>query len=200
MPALGNRRRTAPGRHLPVAYGNPTTDCTRILSGLLQEHFSESRVASMQLRVPPPILMLLAAVLMWAVHHWRPLWHWIVPPWNRVGGLVGAVGVAIGVAALVRFRQARTTPNPMDPHKASCLVTDGVFCGSRNPMYLGLVLMLIGWAIWLGSTTPWLIPPLFVIVITVVQIIPEEHALEQRFGDQYLTYRRSVPRWIGWYQ
>jgi len=151
----------------------------------------------MQLRIPPPIIMLLAAALMWVLHHWMPLGHWIAPPWNLLGGLAGAAGIAIAGAALVRFRQARTTVNPMDPSKASQLVTDGIFCVSRNPMYLGLVLLLIGWAVWLGSASPWLIPPLFVVVITVVQIIPEEQALGRLFGDQYLLYRRSVARWIG---
>jgi protein-S-isoprenylcysteine O-methyltransferase Ste14 len=87
--------------------------------------------------------------------------------------------------------------NPLDPSKASRLVTDGVFRVSRNPMYLGLVLLLIAWSIWLGSASPWLVPPLFVILLTVVQIILEEHALSQRFGEQYLAYQRSVARWIG---
>jgi protein-S-isoprenylcysteine O-methyltransferase Ste14 len=85
----------------------------------------------------------------------------------------------------------------MDPSKATRLVTDGVFRISRNPMYLGLLLLLIGWALWLGSASVWLIPPLFVITITVVQIIPEERALGQLFGAQYLAYRASVARWIG---
>jgi protein-S-isoprenylcysteine O-methyltransferase Ste14 len=151
----------------------------------------------MEPRIPPPVVMLVAAALMWALHRWVPLGHWIAPPWNRLGGVVGAVGVAIAVAAVVRFRRARTTVNPRDPSKASRLVTHGVFCVSRNPMYLGLVLLLIGWAVWLGSATPWLILPLFVIVITVVQIIPEEQALGQLFGEQYLLYRRSVARWVG---
>lgn len=151
----------------------------------------------MQPRIPPPIVMLLAAALMWVLHRWMPLSHWIAPPWNRLGGLAGAVGVAFAVAAFARFRRARTTVNPMDPSKASRLVTDGVFCVSRNPMYLGLLLLLIGWAVWLGSAGPWLIPPLFVIVITAVQIIPEEQALGQLFGEEYVWYRRSVARWIG---
>jgi len=60
-----------------------------------------------------------------------------------------------------------------------------------------LALLLIGWAIWPGSASHWLIPPLFVIVSNVVQIIPEEQALGQLFGDQYLSHRRSVARWIG---
>ena len=126
-----------------------------------------------------------------------PLAQWIRWPWNRLGWLAAAAGVAIAIAARMRFRKAGTTVNPLDPSKASRLVTDGVFRVSRNPMYLGLVLLLIGWAIWLGSASPWLIPPLFVIVLTVVQIIPEEQALSRRFGEQYLSYRRSVARWIG---
>jgi protein-S-isoprenylcysteine O-methyltransferase Ste14 len=64
-------------------------------------------------------------------------------------------------------------------------------------MYLGLVLLLIGWAVWLGSVSPLVVPPLFVVVITLLQIIPEEQVLGQRFGEQYLSYRRSVARSIG---
>ena len=87
----------------------------------------------------------------------------------------------------------------MDPSKASQLVTAGVFRVSRNPMYLGMTLLLIGLALWLGSASPWLIPPLFVIIITVAQIIPEEHALGQVFGEPYAAYRRRVRRWVGRY-
>src|SRR5215510_6718950 len=126
----------------------------------------------MQTRVPPPILMLLAAALMWALNRWLPLHHWIAPPWNRIGGLVAVAGVAVAAAAIVRFRKTGTTTNPMHPDKASRLVTSGIFRVSRNPMYLGLTLLLTGWAIWLGGASPWLIPPLFVTVITFVQIIP----------------------------
>jgi protein-S-isoprenylcysteine O-methyltransferase Ste14 len=151
----------------------------------------------MQLHIPPPILMLLAAGLMWVLDHWMPLGQWISAPWNGLGGLVAAVGIGIAVAAFLRFRQIGTTVNPVDPSKATRLVADGVFRVSRNPMYLGLVLLLLGWAIWLGSASPWLVPPLFVIVLTIVQIIPEERALSRNFGDQYVLYRRSVARWIG---
>ncbi len=151
----------------------------------------------MKLHIPPPILMLLAATLMWALCRWLPMAHWIARPWNRLGVIPAAIGLAITVAAIRRFRQARTTVNPMDPGKATQLVTDGVFRISRNPMYLGFVLLLIGWAIWLHGASPWVIPPLFVFAITRVQIIPEERALERLFGAQYVAYRRSVARWIG---
>ena len=148
-------------------------------------------------RIPPPILMLFAAGLMWALDHWMPLGQWMSAQWNRLGGLVAAVGIAIAVAAFARFRQIGTTVNPVDPSKASRLVTDGVFRVSRNPMYLGLLLLLIGWAVWLGSISPLVVPPLFVFAITVVQIIPEERALNRNFGEEYVSYRRSVARWIG---
>ena len=141
--------------------------------------------------------MLLAAGLMWTLDQYMPLAQWIAHPWNRLGGLLGAVGIVIDVAAFLRFRKSGTTVNPLDPNKASHLVTDGVFRVSRNPMYLGLVLLLIGWGVWLGSASPWLVPPLFVIVLTIVQIVPEEQALSRRFGEQYLSYRRKVARWIG---
>jgi protein-S-isoprenylcysteine O-methyltransferase Ste14 len=151
----------------------------------------------MRPRIPPPLLMLLAGGLMWVLDQWMPLAQWIGRPWNRFGGLVAAAGIAVSVAAFVRFRKAGTTANPLDPSKASRLVTDGVFRLSRNPMYLGLVLLLIGWAVWLGSASPWLVPPLFVIVLTLVQIVPEEQALGRSFGEEYVSYRRRVARWIG---
>jgi protein-S-isoprenylcysteine O-methyltransferase Ste14 len=150
----------------------------------------------MKLRIPPPILMLLSATLMWALCRWLPMGHWIGRPWN-LGALPAVIGLAIVGAAIRQFRQARTTVNPMDPSKATQLVTDGVFRISRNPMYLGFVLLLVGWAIWLHGASPWVIPPLFILAITRLQIIPEEGAFERLFGGQYIAYRRSVARWIG---
>jgi protein-S-isoprenylcysteine O-methyltransferase Ste14 len=126
--------------------------------------------------------MLLAATLMWVLHRWLPLGHLIATPWNYFGLLPVVIGRAITVAAGTRFRQARTTFDPCKPRETSSLVTEGVFRISCNPMYLGLVLLLIGWAIWLGTASPWLVVPLFVILMTIAQIVPEEVALEERFG------------------
>jgi protein-S-isoprenylcysteine O-methyltransferase Ste14 len=141
--------------------------------------------------------MLTAALVMWALDRFVPLVHWITPPWNRLAAVFGVAGVAISAAAVARFLQRKTTLNPAVPAKTSILVTEGVFRISRNPMYLGLVLLLIGWALWLGSVTPWLVVPLFGIGVTVAQIVPEERALAERFGESYVAYRRRVARWIG---
>jgi protein-S-isoprenylcysteine O-methyltransferase Ste14 len=143
--------------------------------------------------------MLLAAALMWALHRWLPVGQLIATPWNYFAVIPVVVGRAITVAAGTRFRQARTTFDILKPREASSLVTAGVFRISRNPMYLGSLLLLIGWALWLGTVSPWLVPPLFMIFISVTQIIPEEQALEEIFGETYLAYRNSVRRWIGRY-
>ncbi|HEY2676593.1 MAG TPA: isoprenylcysteine carboxylmethyltransferase family protein [Steroidobacteraceae bacterium] len=151
----------------------------------------------MKTRIPPPLIMLLAATLMWALHRWMPLAIVAVSPWNRLGWVAAVAGIGIAIAAFRRFKQAGTTVNPREPHTASSLVTGGVFGISRNPMYLGLLLILIGWALALGTASPWIVPPLFVVVVAVLQIIPEEQALDKLFGEPYLRYRQRVSRWIG---
>ena len=142
-------------------------------------------------------MMLLAAGCMWALNRWLPLGQLLASPWNRLALIPGALAVTTMGAAFGAFRRAGTTVNPMDPAKATQLVTGSVFGLSRNPMYLGLTLLLVGWAVWLGSASPWIVPPLFAYVITLVQIIPEERALERLFGAQYADYRSRVARWIG---
>lgn len=151
----------------------------------------------MKPRIPPPLVMLLAAAAMWALDRWLPLGRLLPPPWNRLGALPALAAVAFIAPAMMRFRGAGTTVNPMDPGKASRLVTAGVFQVTRNPMYLGLLLLLLGWALWLGSVTPWLVPPLFATFITIAQIGPEEAALDRLFGEEYRAYRHAVRRWIG---
>ena len=69
----------------------------------------------MRPHIPPPILMVLAAALMWALDHWMSVAQWIARPWNQLGGLVAAIGVAIAVAAFARFHQVGTTVNPTHP-------------------------------------------------------------------------------------
>ena len=141
--------------------------------------------------------MLLAAACMWALDRWLPLALWVAPPWNRLGALPFLFGLGIDVSAIVCFRRARTTVNPLQPHKATQLVIAGPFRFSRNPMYLGLLLQLAGWALWLGSASPWLVLPVLVSAITALQIIPEERALAQLFGEQYAEYKGKVARWCG---
>jgi len=151
----------------------------------------------MQPRIPPPILALVAALAMRWLAHALPVAELLSGELRRLGALVAALALTLGLAAFREFRRAKTTTNPLKPGSASALVTSGVFAYSRNPMYLALLLALSGWALWLGVLTPWLMLPLFVTTLTRLQILPEERALEGLFGADYLAYRRTTARWLG---
>ena len=100
------------------------------------------------------------------------------------------------LAGVVRFRKVKTTIDPLNPEKAKQLVVGGVFYLSRNPMYLGMLLIAIAWAIYLAN--PWSILGVigFVLFIKRFQITPEERAMDKLFGDQYAKYKVSVRRWL----
>jgi protein-S-isoprenylcysteine O-methyltransferase Ste14 len=147
--------------------------------------------------VPPPIWMLIFGVAMWAVNRHWPLLTIVPGTWIRLGWGLMAIAPIAPVAAFVEFRRANTTVNPHKPESASRLVTSGVYRWTRNPMYLGLSILLWGWAIELGTLSAFMGPLLFVAVIQHVQIRPEEHALRMRFGKDYETYCGRVNRWLG---
>jgi protein-S-isoprenylcysteine O-methyltransferase Ste14 len=141
--------------------------------------------------------MLMVAAAMWALNRWCPVLTVIPEPWTRLGWCVMALAAIPPMAASMQFRRAHTTIDPHQPAAASTLVTSGVYGWTRNPMYLGLALLLAGFAIKLGSLTALAGPLLFVAVIQRVQIRPEEHALHMRFGQDYERYRQRVNRWLG---
>ena len=150
----------------------------------------------LELKVPPPIVVLTTAFLMWLA---SSLVSPLSVPFNvraSIAVVLACVGAAIDVLAIVTFRRARTTVNPMKPRAVSTLVTSGVFGFSRNPMYLGLVLYLVAWAVYLSNwLSVWLVP-LFVLYIDRFQIAPEERVLESIFGERYATYKATVGKWL----
>lgn len=107
-----------------------------------------------------------------------------------------AIGLSIDVMAIVSFRKAKTTINPLSPGKTSKLVVSGVYRFTRNPMYLGMLIILIGCAIWFGSVLNVIVLAAFVAYITIFQIKPEEARLEELFGDELRAYMNKVRRWV----
>ncbi|MEQ1526428.1 MAG: isoprenylcysteine carboxylmethyltransferase family protein [Gallionella sp.] len=140
--------------------------------------------------------MLLTASLMWLLNQTIPLHHWLERPGNTFGLILIGVAVLLDGWSLWLFFRAKTTFNPMNPNNTSHLVTTGLYRISRNPMYLGLLLMLIGWVMYLGSISPILLLPLFVWLLTKMQIEPEEKILIDKFGQEYQDYQQRVRRWI----
>lgn len=110
-------------------------------------------------------------------------------------GLVVAGAGLMGTAAW-QFYSAKTTIDPRHPHRASSLVTSGMFGVSRNPIYIADALLLAAHAAWLGRPLALLGIPALAAVLQP-QIAAEETALRERFGAEYDAYVASVPRWIG---
>lgn len=148
------------------------------------------------MKLPPPLYAIAAVVLMWFLNKYYPVLE-TTQQWPViVGGLIILVGILIDVLAIVQFRQAKTTINPLRPESSTSLVTSGFYAHSRNPMYVGLLVCLLGVTLLLRSLTPLLVLPLFVVVVTVFQIIPEEKALSKIFGEEFKHYKENVQRWL----
>lgn len=149
----------------------------------------------LETRVPPPLLLLVLGLALWgAVRATGLTVDW--PALRGVGLVVMLAGIALNLLPKRGFRRARTTVNPMRPQAASQLVTGGLYRHTRNPMYLGHVLVLAGWGLWLQSGL--VLPALIVQIAWLqwLQIRPEERALQARFGADYAAYRARVRRWF----
>lgn len=151
---------------------------------------------SLELKIPPPVVALLLALLMWLTS--RAVAPVEVPFALRIGAalVLAGIGQTITISGMVAFRRAKTTVNPMKASAASSLVTRGVYRFTRNPMYLGLMLTLFGWAVFLSSPLAMLWLAAFVLYINRFQIIPEERVLTSLFGAEYAKYKNEVRRWV----
>ncbi|MDD2713543.1 MAG: isoprenylcysteine carboxylmethyltransferase family protein [Simplicispira sp.] len=151
----------------------------------------------LELKIPPPLVAAVVAGTMVAAAKLLPP-VLALPPGVRVGTALVLAGVGAGfdVAGLLAFRKAKTTVNPLAPQRSTSVVTHGVYGLTRNPMYLGLALILLGLAVYLASPWALLGPVIFVTYITRFQIQPEERVLAARFGDSYTAYCAQVRRWL----
>jgi protein-S-isoprenylcysteine O-methyltransferase Ste14 len=154
-------------------------------------------MSALELKVPPPLVAALVALLMWLLPGAAtPAAAWPPPPTSVLALFLALAGGAITAAGLFAFRRARTTVNPLRPEKSSSLVTSGVFGFTRNPMYLGLALLLAGWAAQLASPLALLGPVGFVAYAQRFQVLPEERVLGRLFGKEWEAYRTKVRRWL----
>jgi protein-S-isoprenylcysteine O-methyltransferase Ste14 len=151
----------------------------------------------MRTLIPPPLYAILTGGMMWLIDRYSPQLRFSGVPWIIAGWSLTAVGIGLPLAAIIIFTRMRTTINPVHPDRARQLVISGLFGVSRNPMYLGLVFSLAGWAVLLRSPVCLLLVWAFARLLVVVQIVPEEIALRKKFGDAYVQYTRHVHRWIG---
>jgi protein-S-isoprenylcysteine O-methyltransferase Ste14 len=145
-------------------------------------------------KLMPTHYLLFALLIMLALHFLWPVTTLVPLPWSLLGLIPLIAGVAINLQADASFHKAGTTVKPFQASTA--LITDGVFRITRNPMYLGFVLALMGVALGLGSVTPWIVVPLFAILMDRIFIAVEERMLETTFGQTWSEYKAKVRRWI----
>jgi protein-S-isoprenylcysteine O-methyltransferase Ste14 len=151
---------------------------------------------ALELKVPPLAVVLVIALGMWFVARLGPSLPFADVFRSLLACALLVAGIVVATAGVVTFRMARTTVNPMQPGQASRMVTGGVYRYSRNPMYLGMLLVLAAWAVWLASVPALLGVALFVLYINRFQILPEERALAQRFADEFESYAQRTRRWL----
>lgn len=150
----------------------------------------------LETKIPAPVVAIAAGGLMKLYARTAQVSIDASPVLAEVGIRLSQLSAVLALLAFASFRLAKTTINPLDPSRASALVTGGVFRVTRNPMYLSLLLLLIAYAVRLGSWVEVLGPAFFAAYVTRFQIIPEERILAVKFGGPYLAYKRRTRRWI----
>lgn len=145
-------------------------------------------------KIIPPILMLICGAGMMALHLTWPVHTMEHPATWIVGGGLMVLGLGIAVVARIQFRRAAT--NIWTFGTPTRLVTGGVFAWSRNPMYVGFALIVFGWAVGLGSVTPFLGWLAFMAACALWYIPFEEARMTETFGDAFTAYTSRTRRWI----
>lgn len=142
----------------------------------------------------PPVWLVLCLLVMVLLHLYFPVVEFGAPGARYIGIALVVLGVGITIWAAALFKRAQTGIVPFSP--ATYLVLGGPYLWTRNPMYVGMALALLGSAVFLASLAPFFILPLFVLVINNRFILAEEHMLEEAFGEAYREYKAKVRRWL----
>ena len=151
----------------------------------------------LELRIPPPLVGFIIAAAMWIIASRLPPLLPLPPSLRLPTAIILALaGVAIGVSGVVSFRRAQTTVNPLKPETSTSLVSTGIYKFTRNPMYLGMLAVLLAWAAYLPTVLALIGPAAFSLYITRFQIVPEEKVLHSLFGAAFVAYRQKVRRWL----
>ncbi|MEJ2574231.1 MAG: isoprenylcysteine carboxylmethyltransferase family protein [Gammaproteobacteria bacterium] len=142
----------------------------------------------------PPGYLLIAIVIMLALHFSFPMEALLYYPLNLAGAIPLLVGIILNIMADKLIKQHNTTVKPFQ--ESSALITSGTYRICRHPMYLGMVFILLGLAVLLGSWLSFLVLPVFAVVMELRFVRVEERMLEQKFGKSWLAYKQRVRRWI----
>ena len=144
-------------------------------------------------KIHPPVLTFIFILLSYAVNWFIPLQ--FEAPWLKYSGLgLAAIGFLLPFIAIREFMKARTT---VDPHgSVTSIISSGIYRFTRNPIYLGFVLMLIGFLLYSNTLWGLILSPVLILCFNKLVIEREEAYLEKKFGEQYTNYKSRVRRWL----
>jgi len=145
-------------------------------------------------KIPPPIVTFICGI---AIYLSKSFFNqFFIYSNNRVSLFLLILGLVVFISAIKSFRRHKTTVNPLEPRQASSLVTSGIFKFSRNPMYLGMLIILLSISFKFNLIGGMFTSLFFYIFITKFQILPEEAAMNDLFGDEFINYSKKTRRWI----
>ncbi|MBF0258654.1 MAG: isoprenylcysteine carboxylmethyltransferase family protein [Desulfamplus sp.] len=150
----------------------------------------------LMLKIPPVAQGIIAIFLIWLFARYVPIYNIKFKFQNIAGWIFIITGVLIAFSGVLAFIKSKTTVDPRSPDKASKLVIVGIYRYSRNPMYLGIMFVLTGVALLSAALSAMFVIPLFAAFINRYQIMPEELALEEKFGEAYIHYLKNVRKWL----
>lgn len=150
----------------------------------------------LELKFPPVAVFIIFGIAMWAAASELPALTVTVPGATAVAGLLCIIGIGIGITSVLAFIRRGTTVHPNHPERTSEIVSSGIYRYTRNPMYLGLAILLTAWAVQLGNLVSLACVPGFIAYMTRFQIVPEERALREKFGEPFAEYMGTVRRWV----
>lgn len=145
-------------------------------------------------RMVPPLWLIYTAIAMWLLDGLVPLFALFPPGALWIGRGMILLGFALVFYSAHQFRKAETPLKPFQ--KVTAVLTAGPFRFSRNPVYLGMFILLAGWAVALGSLSPWVCVMVFIWMIRTFWVLPEEAQMEREMGQTYLDYKARVRRWL----
>ena len=155
------------------------------------------QMSKLELKIHPPVILVSCGVFAWLISITAATPFDFPKNVTTPFAIITIItGLILAASAIFKFRRAETTIDPTKPGDSSVLVTSGVFRFTRNPMYLALLLILVGWVVFLGNFAGFLVPPIFIMYISRFQIRPEERFLVSKFGAAYSGYCSEVKRWI----
>ena len=162
---------------------------------MITQFIPEITLKNLELKIPPAVVFFICIGFIWTIDY-------LLPPLFDIslnGWIIRAIlafGVFIGVSGVVQFAVQSTSVNPHKPDRATSLITSGVYRLSRNPMYLGMLIILLAAVLKFGQPIGFIVLPMYVFYMNRFQIKPEEEVMEEKFGEEYLVYKKNVRRWL----